>query len=246
MDIQRYAPISIQIENILFARIQDGTYTPDKVFPSEAELCMEFKVSRATVRTAVSTLTAKGLLVRRPGKGTFLVDSLRLDSGLEQLESVLSIARRQGLTPEIKHLSVSVINADSSITTRLACKPNQQITLIKRTIFVEKKAYSFHQDYVPSHFLSPNQINDNFDGSVLDLLKLHHSPPLKEAVTEITSFNANLEHSTHLGIKPNSALILLRETVYDEGGEIVSYSENFFVPDRFYLHVLRRKNLTNQ
>jgi GntR family transcriptional regulator len=246
MEIQRYAPVSIQIENILFGRIQDGTYTPNATFPSEAELCKEFKVSRATVRTAVSTLTAKGLLVRRPGKGTFLLDSLRLDSGLEQLESVLSIARRQGLTPEIKHLSVSVINADSNITTRLSCKANQHITLIKRTIFVEKKAYSFHQDYVPSQFLSPNQISDNFDGSVLDLLKLHHDPPLKEAVTEITSFNANREHSTHLGIKPNSALILLHETVYDEGGEIVSFSENFFVPDRFYLHVLRRKNLTTQ
>ena len=153
MEIRRYAPISTQIEKILFARIQDGTYTSNVVFPSEAELCKEFKVSRATVRTAISTLTAKGLLLRRPGKGTFLIDSLRLDSGLEQLESVLSIARRQGLSPEIKDLSVSVIDADGNIATRLSCEVGLPITLVKRTIFVEKKAYSFHQDYVPSQFL---------------------------------------------------------------------------------------------
>jgi GntR family transcriptional regulator len=245
MEIQRYAPISSQIENILLSRIQDGTYTSDSVFPSESELCAEFKVSRATIRTAVSALAARGLLIRRPGRGTFLIETLRLNSGLEQLESVLSIARRQEVTPEIQDLSVSVVKADKNLAKRLSCKQEQQLTLIERTIFVSKKAYSLHQDWVPTQFLAPLQIKDQFDGSVLDLLKLHHSPPLKEAVTEITSVNASREQSSHLGVKPNSALILLRETAYDEGGEIVSYSENFFVPDRFYLHVLRRKNFTN-
>jgi GntR family transcriptional regulator len=243
MEILRYAPISSQIENILLDRIQNGTYTSDMTFPSEAELCLEFKVSRATVRTAISALTAKGLLIRRPGRGTFLVESLRLNSGLEQLESVLSIAKRQGMIPEVGDLSVKVINADKNIAVRLGCKENEQITYIQRTVCVAKKTVSLHIDYVPNIFLSTNLINSQFDGSVLDLLKLHHSPPLKEAVTEITSVNATHEQSTHLGIKLNSALILLRETVYDEGGEKVSYSENFFVPDRFYLHVLRRKNL---
>jgi GntR family transcriptional regulator len=245
MEISRYAPISSQIENILLERIHEGKYTTEAIFPSEAELCQEFNVSRATVRTAISALSAKGLLIRRPGKGTFLTQSLRLDSGLERLESVLSIARRQGLKPEIKGLSVTVVNADETIATRLACMVDQPITLIQRTIFVEKQAYSLHQDYVPNKFLGPTQIGNQFDGSVLDLLKLHHSPPLKEAVTEITSVNANQDQSSQLGVSPNDALILLRETVYDEGSEIVSYSENFFVPDRFYLHVLRRKNLTN-
>jgi GntR family transcriptional regulator len=243
MEILRYAPISSQIENILLERIQNGTYASEMNFPSEAELCVEFKVSRATVRTAISALTAKGLLVRRPGKGTFLVESLRLNSGLEQLESVLSIARRQGMTPEIGDLSVAVIEADINIAARLGCPEGIPITRIERTVCVAKKVVSLHQDYVPNQILVPSQFNNHFDGSVLDLLKLHHSPPLKEAVTEITSVNANREHISHLGVKLNTALILLRETVYDEGGEIVSYSENFFVPDRFYLHVLRKKNL---
>ncbi len=245
MEIQRYAPVSSQIENILLSRIQDGTYTTDTAFPSESMLCEEFKVSRATIRTAISAITAKGYLVRYPGKGTFLADPFRLNSGIEQLESVLSIARRQGVTPEIRDLSISLIKADTALQKRLGCEQDQQVMLIERTIFVGNKAYSFHQDFVPSRILSPSQIKEQFDGSVLDLLKLHHIPQIKEAVTEITSVNASREQSAHLGVKFNSALILLRETVYDEGGAIVSFSENFFVPDRFYLHVLRRKNLSN-
>jgi GntR family transcriptional regulator len=245
MEIQRHAPISSQIENILLSRIQDGTYTTDTSFPSESALCEEFKVSRATIRTAVSAITAKGYLVRYPGRGTFLVDPFRLNSGIEQLESVLSIARRQGVTPEIRDLSVSSIKADGTLIKRLECELGQQVSFIERTIYVGNKAYSFHQDFVQSQTLSPSQIKEHFDGSVLDLLKVHHIPQIKEAVTEITSVNASRELSEHLGVKFNSALILLRETVFDEGGEIVSYSENFFVPDCFYLHVLRRKNFIN-
>jgi GntR family transcriptional regulator len=241
MEILRYSSVSSQIENILLERIQNNTYRSDAPFPSESELCQEFKVSRATVRTAVSAVTAKGFLVRRPGIGTFLVDPLRLNSGLEQLESVLSIARRQGLTPEIGDLSVLSINADHYIAQRLGVNEGEPVTRIERLICVDNKNVSFHQDYVSSHILSPDQIDSRFEGSVLDLLKLHHSPPVKEAVTEITSVNANAEYCAHLKVKPNSAIILLRETVYDEGGAILSYSENYFVPDRFYLHVNRRK-----
>jgi len=245
MGILRYAPISTQIENILFERIQNGTYSTDMLLPSEAALCQEFQVSRATVRTAISALSARGLLIRKPGKGTFIVDTLRLNSGLEQLESVLSIARSQGMTPGIGSLSVKVINADENLARRLGCDQGDPITSIERTILVAGKTVSLHHDYVPNKFLQSNLITNQFDGSVLDLLKLHHSPPLKEAITEITAINASQEHSTYLGIKPNTALILLRETAYDEGGEIVSYSENFFVPDRFCLHVLRRKNISD-
>lgn len=242
MEIRRYAPVSTQIEEILFDRIQNRVYTADKNFPSEAELCQEFKVSRATVRTAISALTAKGLLVRRPGIGTFLTDSIRLDSGLEQLESVLSIAHRQGMKPVIGNLSVTVISSDKQIAKRLNCSHKEPVLLIDRTIIVGQKAVSHHQDYLPNHILSPDKINDDFDGSVLDLLKIYHTPKLKEAVTEITSVNANTRQASLLGVKPESALILLKETVYDEGGAPVSYSENFFVPDRFYLHVIRSKN----
>lgn len=242
MEIKRYAPISSQIEEILLDRIQKRIYTTDKQFPSETELCQEFKVSRATIRTAISALTAKGLLVRRAGIGTFLTDSIRLDSGLEQLESVLSIAKRQGMKPTIGELAVTIISAEKQIAKRLKCGQNEPVLLIDRIILVGHKAVSHHQDFVPSHILSPEKIKEDFDGSVLDLLKIYHAPKLKEAVTEITSVNASERQGLLLGVQPGSALILLKETAYDEGGAPVSYSENFFVPDRFYLHVIRRKN----
>lgn len=42
----------------------------DSPFPTEAELAQQFAVSRSVTREAVKMLTAKGLLVARPRKGT--------------------------------------------------------------------------------------------------------------------------------------------------------------------------------
>ena len=42
----------------------------DRPFPTEAELAQQYQVSRSVTREAVKMLTAKGLLVARPRKGT--------------------------------------------------------------------------------------------------------------------------------------------------------------------------------
>ena len=186
-------------------------------------------------------MTAQGLLIRKPGVGTYLACGLRLNTGIEKLESVLSIAHNQGLTPEIRDLSITTVHGTSAITELLNCPVDTLMTLVCRTIHVSGTPVSLHYDYIPIDTLSPNDFSDQFNGSVLDLLTIKQILPLKEAKTEITAFNANKVHSLHLKVNLNSALILLKETVYNEAGSTVSYSENFFVPERFYLHVLRRK-----
>ena len=79
--------ISFQIINILIERIRDGYYTPEDHFPSEAELCKEFHVSRPTIRTALAALVAKDLLIKKMGIGSFLVPDAPLKlAGVPQVD----------------------------------------------------------------------------------------------------------------------------------------------------------------
>lgn len=50
--------------------IVTGHYEAGVKFPTEAELCTQFGVSRSVLREAVKMLTAKGLLSARPRQGT--------------------------------------------------------------------------------------------------------------------------------------------------------------------------------
>lgn len=52
--------------------IVQGHYTEDNPFPTEAELCEQYEVSRSIMREAVKMLTSKGLLNARPRQGTWV------------------------------------------------------------------------------------------------------------------------------------------------------------------------------
>jgi DNA-binding FadR family transcriptional regulator len=66
----------------LFQAISDdiakGVYPPGSQLPTEAELCVHYKVSRTVLREAVARLKADGVVDARQGRGTFVLErSLR-------------------------------------------------------------------------------------------------------------------------------------------------------------------------
>jgi len=58
-------PLYHQVAGILRQRIEEGVYPAGMRLNSEDELAVEFDVSRATVRQAMSELATEGLVVRR-------------------------------------------------------------------------------------------------------------------------------------------------------------------------------------
>ncbi|HEY3522612.1 MAG TPA: GntR family transcriptional regulator [Candidatus Limnocylindrales bacterium] len=65
-------PIHRRIAQRLAAAIEAGDYAPGSRLPSEATLVREFGVSRGTLRHALSTLRAAGLIEAVPTRGTFV------------------------------------------------------------------------------------------------------------------------------------------------------------------------------
>ena len=64
-----------QIFNDLIRGIQDGTYPPGGRLPSEKELAELYNVSRITSKKALEMLADRGIILRKPGKGSFVTDS---------------------------------------------------------------------------------------------------------------------------------------------------------------------------
>ncbi len=65
----------LHVRQTLAADIARGVYSVGDMIPSEAELCRIFDVSRITVRQALASLVNDGLLVKQPGRGTFVSSS---------------------------------------------------------------------------------------------------------------------------------------------------------------------------
>jgi ABC-type glycerol-3-phosphate transport system substrate-binding protein len=72
--IDRNSPIPIyhQLKTLIYENIASGVWRPGDAIPTEHELCSKYQISRSPVRQALSELAREGLLVRRPGLGTFV------------------------------------------------------------------------------------------------------------------------------------------------------------------------------
>ncbi|MEC0128423.1 GntR family transcriptional regulator [Paenibacillus pabuli] len=65
-----------QIREDIIQKIKSGQLRPTDRIPSEQELMDEFRVSKITVRNALTLLADEGLIIRVQGKGSFVSSSL--------------------------------------------------------------------------------------------------------------------------------------------------------------------------
>jgi multiple sugar transport system substrate-binding protein len=73
-NIDRSSPIPIyhQLKTLIRGQIESGLWRPGDRIPTEQELCQLYDISRAPVRQALKELAQEGVLIRRPGLGTFV------------------------------------------------------------------------------------------------------------------------------------------------------------------------------
>src|ERR1700722_6144898 len=64
-----HTPITQQITDDLRKKIEDGTYGPGALLPSETELAAKYEVSRQTGRSALRALEQEGLIVVHSTRG---------------------------------------------------------------------------------------------------------------------------------------------------------------------------------
>ena len=67
-------PLYLQVCELLSRQIASGVWKPNAALPNELELARELGVSTGTVRKALERLEADRLVMRRQGRGTFVID----------------------------------------------------------------------------------------------------------------------------------------------------------------------------
>ena len=209
--------------------------------PSEPKLAEELGVSRATLREAMRTFESQGLLRRRQGLGTFVVGPTQvIESGLEVLESLETQAEKIGLNVAMGEYQISHIQADEKLAKKLECRPGNSLVEVRRTILTSDSPVAYLIDILPEGVLSPETLNTQFTGSVLDLLIHLGQPPLSISRTEISAINAPGDVAKALDVQRGDTLLLLTGLLFDEEGEPVDYSYSYFLPGYFRLHIIRK------
>ena len=209
--------------------------------PSEPDLAKQMGVSRATLREAMRAFEGQGLIRRRQGVGTFVAGQAHvLESGLEVLESIETMAQKISLDVSVGDLDVRQIPATPEQGVLLQIEAGATLVQISRVILAENRPVAFLVDVLPQDVLSKEDLKNGFTGSVLDFLLKRGEPALSGASTTLVPEAAQAEIARALEIQRSDVLLSFTATLYTTTGRVVDLSSSYFLPGYFKFHVVRR------
>lgn len=209
--------------------------------PSEPKLASELGVSRTILREALALHEIHGSIVRRHGAGTFVVHTRpKIDSGLEVFDTVEALATKSGLEMRCAMLKILPRLARQEECTTLKLMPDARVLQITRVMEVDQRPVAFMMDVVPEDLVDTEQLDRSFDGSILRYFLAKEKGFVATSYSEIKPKLAGSRLAESLKVREGEVLLSFNAKVYNRNGEIVYIYRDFFLPDYFNFHVLRR------
>jgi GntR family transcriptional regulator len=214
--------------------------------PAEPELAKKLGVSRATLREAMRTFEGQGLVRRRQGVGTFVVGQAKIiDTGLEVLESIETLASKIGLPVSMGEIKISEVLSNAEESDAFQIVEGTPLLKVARVILADDRPVAYLTDILPKNLLLEPELLASFTGSVLDLMLRKGSPRLSKSFTDIQSVSASAEIAKKLEIQRGDVLLQFIARLFDENGTVVDYSSSYFLPGYFRFHVVRKVEQSN-
>jgi GntR family transcriptional regulator len=232
-------PLYMRVQEALEELIK-SCKSGDKL-PPEAELAQQMGVSRTTLREVLRTFDERGMIVSKHGVGTFVTGSRKLiESGLEILESVDSMAKRFGYQIYMRDLSIRQQAADAAISEQMNIPVGDPVFMITRTRVKDDTILAYLYDAIPAYLIDADDFQKQFAGSVLDYLRSRFAAQPFWAQTNLHSVQATPEIAKKMKIPHGTALLLLEEKLYSADNCVINYSNNYYLTSHFLFHIIRR------
>jgi GntR family transcriptional regulator len=225
-------PLYFQLKNIIKSKILSHELKGQERLPSEAELCAEYGVSRATVRQALSELEKEGLIYRDRGKGTFVTDgaglkNLALKGTVENL-----IASGRGTRIEV--LEYREAPPPSHLTKILQLGKTQTVFQLELVRRVPKGPFGYSRIYLPpplGRMVSRNELTESTE--IITFLEKKMNERVHRASQTINVGLADEAVARHLSMKPKGPVLIIEREYYARNGSIMFAALTYFRPDLY-------------
>ena len=232
MKIRRQKSIADQIKLMLHSRIQEGYYIPGVRMPSEQELAKEFRVSRATVRIALTALASLGLVVRKQGDGTYINDH---KNGKNSLMTAIwefgSLVKASGREPSITPISVQKRTAKKDEENALEIQTNEEVISVERLFYANEKPIILSVNISPLKIF--NEDIDDLDATlgIHEFLSRYCNNEIASVDVKISPIMPSESVREVLALDSNTPLLLIEEIFSDISHVPLVFARNYFYCD---------------
>jgi GntR family transcriptional regulator len=222
-----------EIERALRARIV--ALRPGDPLPSDAELCEEFGVSRMTAREAMHRLSDEGLILRVPGRGSFVAEP-PAHRRADRLLSFSEEMRRRGSVTSSVVLTREIRPARAKEAELLGLRVGDTVVLLHRVRRADGRPIALELTFLVGGTSRTVMAADLRVDSLHSVLA-EAGWTLRRGTATVSAEGATATDARHLEVARGEPMLVERRVIVDGTGRPVEATESRYVASRYAIDV---------
>ena len=224
----------------LYARLRDrlrtdileGRLAARERLPSESALIDSEGVSRITVRQALNDLAKEGLIVKLPGKGSFVAPH-RVSQDLSRLRGLAETVSGSGQTVHTRVLAWTELKATRALAAELAVAPGTELSALKTLRYLDREPFSLNRCTMARVLARRLSRLDLQSRDLLDIFESDCGIEIGHAALSIDAVAADRAHARHLKVPEGSPLLRVHRVTHAASGRPLHSETATHRSDRF-------------
>jgi len=230
-DLDRTGPVPLyfQVSSRLEAAIRSGAIPAGARLDNEISIGQRLGLSRPTIRRAIQEVVDKGLLVRRRGIGTQVVQgTVTRQVELTSLYEDLQTAHHQ---PGTRVLTHEIVAASEAVAAGLGMSVGDEVVYIRRQRSTDGVPVAVLENYLPPEFadISTSQLEER---GLYQIMRAR-GVTIRIAQQKIGARRAQGDESTLLDIDKGGPVLTMERIAFDNSGRAIEFGHHCYRPDMY-------------
>lgn len=209
-------PLYFQLRKLLSKEIASGRWSPGERLPSEPDLCKHFDVSRTTLRQALGSLEAEGLIRRDKGRGTYVAKPRSSSWLLQSSHGFFDEATRDGRKVTSRVLQAEVARLPLWASEALGLAEGEPGLTLKRVRWVDDHLVMYVETHLPKRFADVVLAADLENGSLYRTLEERLGCVVASGRRVVEAKTAESDLAKLLQVDHGSPLLYVESVSFDE------------------------------
>lgn len=229
-------PLYHQVELDMRRRVEEGQWRAGDRIPSEAELCEHYGASRITIRRAISELASDGLLVRFPGRGTFVREPT-FTAAPRGLTSFTQEMASLGLRASARIIGVGRQPVPPDVADRLGLADTDEVVVLTRLRSGDGKPMGVQTAYLPAELVPGMEDADLGEGSLYTYLAKVYGVQPAEAEEVFTVGPIRGADAGLLDVRAGTCGFHVERLTVDADGQPIEFVRSVIRGDRYRIRM---------
>jgi len=222
----------------LSARIQQGDWCVGAKLPSERQLSEQFHTTRVTLREALASLEADGVIYREDRRGWFVAPD-RLTYNPTINANFHQMVQSQNRVPATKLVEAVRVTAPLKVQKAMDIDSDSEVYRLKRLRSVDGRTVLYTENYIQPAFF-PDLLQHDLSHSLSELYSTYYGTEYQRVNFRLYPLGLTEEVASYLKVSSGSPGLLVTRLNRDQHQRIIDCDFEYWRPDAVVIEVETR------